>query len=221
MGLDVDILCQNLDLEDLRNFTEELSSMEAAAALKRVQERAVEERESDGKDKVSSGESSAMTAETSASTATHESASTAAAKSKEKNSGPAPWTKDELSTLAKGVKKYPPGGANRWDHIAKYNDVTRPGNSTSAPSPAKTEAPTDPESSKPSADATSTVNGTNGSAEEWTPDQDQLLQKALATYPASMDKNERWSSIAAAVPGKSKKECVQRFKAIREALKKS
>ena len=233
MGLDVDIICQNLELNDLRNFTDELNSMDSAAALKRVHERAVQERESEGKDKTSSGESS-TTAETSASTATNGSG----ANFKEKSSGPAPWTKDELSTLAKGVKKYPAGGGNRWDQIAlyinnvcqqneprskeeciaKYNEVARPENNTSAPSPAKTEAPTESEPPKPAVDATST---TTGSAEDWTPDQDQLLQKALATYPASMDKNERWSSIAAAVPGKSKKECVQRFKAIREALKKS
>ena len=241
MGLDVDILCQNLDLNDLRNFTEELNSMDAAEALKKVHERATQERESDGKDKVSSGESSAMTAETSASTATNGSDNAAGVKSQEKCLSPAPWTKDELSTLAKGVKKYPPGGANRWDQIAlyinnvcqqdeprskeeciaKYNEVARPGNSIPAPSPAKTDVPTEPDSAKPSVDATSAVNGSSESAEEWTPDQDQLLQKALATYPVSMDKNERWSSIAAAVPGKSKKECVQRFKAIREALKKS
>ena len=34
-----------------------------------------------------------------------------------------------------------------------------------------------------------------------------------------MDKNERWAAIAKGVNGKSKKECVQRFKAIRAALK--
>jgi len=44
------------------------------------------------------------------------------------------------------------------------------------------------------------------------------LQDALAKYPASMDKNERWTAIANAVDSKTKKQCVQRFKAIREAL---
>jgi DnaJ family protein C protein 2 len=34
-----------------------------------------------------------------------------------------------------------------------------------------------------------------------------------------MDKNERWASIAKGVDGKSKKECVERFKAIRAAIK--
>jgi DnaJ family protein C protein 2 len=34
-----------------------------------------------------------------------------------------------------------------------------------------------------------------------------------------MDKNERWKAIAKGVPGKTKKDCVERFKAIREAVR--
>ena len=114
--------------------------------------------------------------------------------------------------------------------IAKYNELARPAsnnattNNSSSTAPAadnataSTTKAADTDSSKPASSSTTT---TTVSAEDWTAEQDQLLQKALATFPASMDKNERWSSIAAAVPGKSKKECVQRFKAIREALKKS
>eukprot|EP00562_Extubocellulus_spinifer_P032944 CAMPEP_0178694744 /NCGR_PEP_ID=MMETSP0699-20121125/8428_1 /TAXON_ID=265572 /ORGANISM="Extubocellulus spinifer, Strain CCMP396" /LENGTH=1093 /DNA_ID=CAMNT_0020340281 /DNA_START=64 /DNA_END=3345 /DNA_ORIENTATION=+ len=54
----------------------------------------------------------------------------------------------------------------------------------------------------------------------WTDAQDRALEGALAEYPATMDKNERWTAIAAAVPGRSKKECVARFKEIRQALLK-
>ena len=55
--------------------------------------------------------------------------------------------------------------------------------------------------------------------EVWTEEQDSLLQEGLAKYPATMDKNERWDSIAKGVKDKSKKDCVDRFKSIREALK--
>lgn len=52
---------------------------------------------------------------------------------------------------------------------------------------------------------------------EWTPEQQKLLEAGLKTYPAS-DK-ERWVKIAGDVPGKTKKECVARYKEIVAALK--
>jgi DnaJ family protein C protein 2 len=65
----------------------------------------------------------------------------------------------------------------------------------------------------------STTSTPNNNSSDWTPEQDQHLQKGLSTFPSSMEKNERWSSIANGVAGKSKKECVMRFKEIRNALK--
>lgn len=129
-----------------------------------------------------------------------------------------PWSKEELAALAKGVKKYPPGGSNRWDAIAlyvnnlcklpdpktkedcieKYNAIA----STAAPQSAKDSAPA----------------GADGEA-EWTEKEDALLQEMLRKFSADMDKNERWKAIAKGVPGKTKKDCVGRFKAIREAVK--
>lgn len=54
----------------------------------------------------------------------------------------------------------------------------------------------------------------------WSVEQQKALEDALRTYPASMDKNERWTKIAAAVPDKGKKDCVKRFKELREQMKK-
>ena len=67
----------------------------------------------------------------------------------------------------------------------------------------------------------------NGSSEnpadastEWSDSQQKQLEEALRTFPSSMDKNERWKCIAKAVNGKTKKDCVVRFKALRAALLK-
>lgn len=54
----------------------------------------------------------------------------------------------------------------------------------------------------------------------WSVEQQKALEDALRTYPASMDKNERWTKIAAAVPDKTKKDCVKRFKELREQMMK-
>ncbi|PHJ22142.1 hypothetical protein CSUI_003998 [Cystoisospora suis] len=58
----------------------------------------------------------------------------------------------------------------------------------------------------------------NGTSPEWSPAQQMSLEKALAKYPSTMPVNERWSAIAEEVPGKTKKECVERFKQIRAAI---
>ena len=47
------------------------------------------------------------------------------------------------------------------------------------------------------------------------------LQNALAKHPASLERTERWKLIAADVPGKGVKDCVAKFKALRETLLKS
>lgn len=144
-----------------------------------------------------------------------------------------PWTKDELSALAKAVKKYPAGGANRWDAIAlfvnnickaqdprtkdecieKYNQLASSSKAGTSNASSKS-APTANNSGK------KTDQSPASNSNIWTEEQDQQLQEGLAKYPSSMDKNERWANIAKNVKNKSKKECVQRFKAIREALKK-
>jgi len=139
---------------------------------------------------------------------------------------PAPWTKEELSALAKAVKKYPCGGGNRWEAIATFIN-----NLTKAAEPRTKEecvekynqiasAAAPPSTPAAAAPSTKAEDGGDDTPKEWTEEEDLLLQEMLKQHPASMDKNERWKLIAKGVPGKTKKECVQRFKDIREAVRK-
>ncbi len=59
----------------------------------------------------------------------------------------------------------------------------------------------------------------DGEADSWTTEQQRELEQALTDFPATMEKNERWKSIAATVNGKTVKQCVARYKWIREQLK--
>lgn len=52
---------------------------------------------------------------------------------------------------------------------------------------------------------------------EWSPDQQKQLEKALKTYDSKDP--DRWVKIAGDVPGKTKKECVARYKEIVALLK--
>jgi DnaJ homolog subfamily C member 2 len=292
MGVDVDVICSNLDLEQLKGLVMEFERMtnqhhhsdgnvqHQAQALAMIQQRAIHERT------LAAATNNSNRLKTASSTVSDDDnddvdndngdTTTRAGTSND------PWTKEELSTLAKGVKKYPPGGSSRWDQItlymsnickkscprtkeeciAKYNEVARNNSSSSsnvssgtAPAESKTNgnksSPTMPSSSSlPSAkEAAAAVSNGNKSAAAplpsparaaaaaaatttappsvadsnndcWTAEQDEQLQAALSKFPVSMDKNERWTAIAAAVTDKTKKQCVQRFKVIREALQK-
>ncbi|KAJ8960174.1 hypothetical protein NQ318_003897 [Aromia moschata] len=51
----------------------------------------------------------------------------------------------------------------------------------------------------------------------WTTSEQQLLEQALKTYPASSP--ERWDRIAECIPNRTKKECMKRYKELVETVK--
>lgn len=55
---------------------------------------------------------------------------------------------------------------------------------------------------------------------DWSQTQQKALEAALKQFPATMDKKDRWTKIAEAVPGKTPKECIDRVKEIKEKLAK-
>jgi DnaJ family protein C protein 2 len=234
---EVDLVCSEMDRMQLTELNEKLDGKSASEIVtfvkKRVEDlrRGVKEENGDLSKEASANKSNqSSTKETTSSIAVTTTVGTTSKK--------VPFTKEELSALAKGIKKFPPGGANRWDQIANYiNNSCRPedprtkeecietfnqinkavkpnrnGNTDTAPT--KTSGPVATGGENPATATTS-----SDTSDGWTAEQDQQLQNGLAKYPATMEKNERWSKIAQEVPGKSKKDCVQRFKEIRNAIK--
>ena len=126
------------------------------------------------------------------------------------------WTQEELLTLRKALKKFPQAGGSRWDHIANYMNATLTPiiPYTKAMCIDKANNTSNSENWNQATQATTATTTTT----TWSNEEDQWLQEGLRKYPASMDKNERWTAIAQCVPGKTKKECVQRFQSIRNAL---
>eukprot|EP00624_Nannochloropsis_granulata_P001889 evm.model.NODE_19127_length_26910_cov_44.841881.5 len=62
------------------------------------------------------------------------------------------------------------------------------------------------------------VGDEGGAGEGWSQEQQKQLEAGLVKFPASMEKNERWKCIAEGVEGKSKKECAERFKALKAMM---
>jgi DnaJ homolog subfamily C member 2 len=263
----VDVICTELDREALLALND-LITQEASHPAKVLELIAQKAEELGNK---SSAEAKAALEE-----AKRMAAASAAAAKEAKAAKKIPFSKEELSILAKGVKKYPAGGSNRWDQIAQYiNNVCRPdiprtkeecistynsgatasvaaaakggavtsnganstvSNGSSLPAPVKTvevaaAAPPVAPSPTPTVIVAPTMTTTSApvpslvsescddGTDVWNDEQDQQLQAGLVQFPATIDKNERWTNIAKGVTGKSKKQCVQRFKTIRDAIK--
>lgn len=277
MNQDVEFLCGTLSLDELNQLNEDyetggLQLVHQHIMEKKQRNNAQQQNGSSNINHNAIGEQRQQHPQTAAAaSATEQQQQQQQAPTSSSKDSKAPWTATELSALAKAVKKYPAGGASRWEAISllvnnlckqdnprtreecieKYNQIARKAtvaNGSSAISKAaaaaavaeseiaaaatSTAAAT---TTSTAAAAATTTNGHGNNCNDaapltaadmtadvvWTPEQDQLLQDALSKYPASMDKNDRWTAIATAVPGKTKKACVNRFKAIREALLKN
>jgi len=211
---DIEFLCEQLAFLEIKDLVEAMESIAVKKSVKaKIDAVSLLKENVDKKRMELQKEKDDEIAERKAARAKAKSVNT---RRKENNSSP-PWSKEEIATLAKAVKKYPAGGAQRWDTIANFlNNALRlktPRTKEECIQQYNLAKASSLKSNQSSSEAKDDAN------DVWTEDQDKLLQQGLAKYPASMEKNERWSSIAKLVSGKSKKQCVQRFKVIREALK--
>uniref|UniRef100_A0A915LG72 DnaJ homolog subfamily C member 2 n=1 Tax=Meloidogyne javanica TaxID=6303 RepID=A0A915LG72_MELJA len=103
------------------------------------------------------------------------------------------WTHTELQLLVKAVNLFPPGTQERWKQVSGYiNEHSGEGNKRNEKDVIK-------------------------QANEWNAEQQRQFEKALKEIPSS--DAERWDKIAAAVDGKTKKQCVRRYKKLAEMVK--
>ena len=146
------------------------------------------------------------------------------------------WTKEEMFALQKGVKKFPAGTKNRWDKIreivkTKSNDdiiqMTRYltinpnihidgdvnlGNLLKKDLNRENHEKKDEKQNDKKDKENPTIN--------WNAEEQKLLEDALKKYPSSLPANERWTNIAKYV-GKTKKQCIERYKYLASLVKKN
>ncbi|XP_075584138.1 dnaJ homolog subfamily C member 2 isoform X3 [Pelecanus crispus] len=151
------------------------------------------------------------------------------------------WPEDDLQLLIKAVNLFPAGTNSRWEVIANYMNLhSTTGTKRTAKdviNKAKSLQKLDPHQKDdinkkafdkfkkehgvvPQMDSAAPSERFEGSpldSSPWTTEEQKLLEQALKTYPVNTP--ERWEKIAAAVPGRSKKDCMKRYKELVEMVK--
>lgn len=142
------------------------------------------------------------------------------------------WTDDDLTELIRLVKKYPNGTLSRWEIIATQmsRSVQEVTFMAARLKDSGYRLPTDPTASvaeaivketakKAKKVAEPTVEQKNTSSDAlWSQEQQKLLETAIVKYPKSAS-GDRWQKIANTVPGKSREECLARYKFLVEKVK--
>ena len=145
------------------------------------------------------------------------------------------WTKEEMFLLQKGVKKYPAGTKKRWDKIKEIvktkseeeiiqmthyltinPNIKIEGDINLKKLLQKEKNQKDNEKEKKEENKTEKKNN----EVNWTAEEQKLLEEALKKYPSSLPANERWANIAKHV-GKTKRQCVDRYKYLASLIKKN
>ncbi|XP_078091758.1 dnaJ homolog subfamily C member 2 isoform X1 [Mustelus asterias] len=152
------------------------------------------------------------------------------------------WLEEDLQLLIKGVNIFPAGTNTRWEVIANFiNSHSTSGIKRTAKdviNKAKNLQKLDPlqkdEINKKAFEKFNKEHSTavaaldkatpserfeapGGDINPWTAEEQKLLEQALKTYPVNTP--ERWEKIAATVPGRTKKDCMKRYKELVEMVK--
>ena len=146
------------------------------------------------------------------------------------------WTKEEMFLLQKGVKKYPAGTKKRWDKIKEIvktkneEDIVQMAHYLVINPNIKIEGNINlkellqkekKEKNENNEEKQKKVEKTETSTEiNWTAEEQKLLEEALKKFPSSLPTNERWTNISKHV-GKTKKQCVERYKYLANLIKKN
>lgn len=170
-----------------------------------------------------------------------------ATNSEQKSNSQKPWSPDDLQLLVKGVNLFPAGTNDRWEVIVSFMEQhstskvprtakevlnkakelqKRSGglreqiNKSAYENLEKSQKQipiTVKDQSAPTERFDTLTDSTNSTPAAWTADEQQLLEQALKSYPAST--GDRWEKIASCIPGREKKECIKRYKDLVEMVK--
>ncbi|XP_002412691.4 dnaJ homolog subfamily C member 1 [Ixodes scapularis] len=150
-----------------------------------------------------------------------------------------PWSEDDTVALIRAMKKYPTGTVERWQKIADLLNRTadevilvmkqlKKSNLTANIVPHAQGVTAHDYESVTAFDQAPTIrllaDSADGGAQplqkadDWSQAQQKCMEAALQRFPKGTE--DRWDRIAEAVPGKSREDCMLRFKFLVEALRR-
>lgn len=135
------------------------------------------------------------------------------------------WTDEDIAELVRLVKKYPNGTISRWEIIAKQmnravSEVTFMANRMKESVYRQTDSVAETIVKEASKKVKKTAAQPDEKANDsiWTQDQQRLLETAIVKYPKTIA-GDRWQKIASTVPGKTRDECLARYKYLVQKVK--
>lgn len=134
------------------------------------------------------------------------------------------WTDEDLAELTRLTKKYPNGTLSRWEVIADHmnrsvQEVTFMAAKLKEPGQRPTDSVAEAiiQDAKKKEKKTATIEKPQSEA-AWNQDLQKLLETAIVKYPKTTV-GDRWQKIANTVPGKTKEECLARYKYLVQKVK--
>lgn len=137
------------------------------------------------------------------------------------------WTDEDLAELTRLAKKYPNGTLSRWEVIAGYmnrsvQEVTFMAARLKEPGQRPTDSVAEAivqEAAKKAKKVKVPAEETSSAGEAiWSQEQQKLLETAIVKYPKTTA-GDRWQKVANTVPGKTKEECLSRYKYLVQKVK--
>ena len=139
-----------------------------------------------------------------------------------------PWSDEEKQALCKTVIRFPPGMPNRWEKIADI--INRPvsqvidmAKQMQSPISTKNNVYQNIEASISSTvkidQSLITKRQELNSSSDWSQHDQKLLECALKTIPKDIRDVDRWEQIAKCIPGKTREQCLARYRHIVQLVK--
>lgn len=138
------------------------------------------------------------------------------------------WTDEDLIELTRLTKKYPNGTLSRWEVIAEHmNRSVQEVTFQAARLKEPTHRPTSDsvaenivqEATKKGKKIAANIAEDKSSSEVgWSQEEQKLLESAIVNYPKTTA-GDRWQKIANSVPGRTKEECLARYKYLVQKVK--